>query len=138
MGRVEKIVTLSRLRELLVDFPHLVKLLYRLIKDSRVSNMDKALLAAAVVYVLNPMDLSPDVIPLIGQIDDAYLLALSLLRLLSRADPEILDEHWSGKHNIVALLNEIVALSSSYLPTGIRTILLGKVASIPRQQGWHT
>lgn len=127
MGRVEKIVALSRLRELLVDFPSLVKLLYRLIKDSRVSKLDKALLAAVVVYVLNPMDLSPDVIPLIGQIDDAYLLALALLRLLARTDPEVLDEHWSGKHNIVTLLNEIVALSSAYLPKGIRTILLGKV-----------
>ena len=91
------------------------------------SSLDKALLAAVVVYVLNPMDLSPDVIPLIGQIEDVYLLALSLLRLLARTAPEVLDEHWSGKHDIVVRLDEIVALSSAYLPTRIRAILLGKV-----------
>ena len=124
---MDRTQALARLRVLLSDFPSLVRLLYRLLKDSRVSPWDKTILAGIVVYVLNPMDLMPDTIPVIGQIDDIYLLALGLLRLLHRTDQDVLREHWDGKAEVVPLLGEIVQLATFYLPEKVRSILLGRL-----------
>jgi uncharacterized membrane protein YkvA (DUF1232 family) len=44
-----------------------------------------------------PMDLIPDYIPFLGQIDDLYLLALALDRLLNNAGVDVLLEHWEGE-----------------------------------------
>jgi len=38
------------------------------------------LLAFAVLYVLSPIDILPDQIPLIGQVDDALLVLVELIR----------------------------------------------------------
>ena len=43
-------------------------------------------LSAAIVYVISPLDLIPDVFPFIGQVDDIYVVALTLLRLVNRTD----------------------------------------------------
>ncbi|MGH9339858.1 MAG: YkvA family protein [Acidobacteriota bacterium] len=118
---------LARFREVLVDFPALVKLIYRLLKDRRVSPLDKAILAGIIAYVLNPIDLVVDFIPVIGQIDDALLVALGLLRLLKRADEQILTEHWEGRYEILPLLDEIVELASAYLPASVQRAILGKL-----------
>ncbi len=118
----------ARFKDLLLEFPHLVKLVYRLMRDPRVSGFDKAALGGVALYVVNPLDLIPDVIPVIGQIDDAFLIALALLRLLNRADESVVREHWEGSVEIVPLLNEIVEAGSLYLPAGIRRILVGVTA----------
>lgn len=124
---MQKKQIISRFKQLFVDFPALLKLIYRLLKDSRVSAVDKALLGGIVVYVINPMDLIPDAIPVIGQIDDAYLIALGLLRLLNRTDVEVLQEHWEGQHDVVVLLKEIEELAVFYLPGRVQTLLVGKL-----------
>ena len=129
MERPLKTALLIRFRQLLINFPELVKLLYRLLKDSRVSKLDKSILGGIVLYVLNPMDLVPDGIPLLGQIDDVHLLALGLIRLFSRTEPGILREHWEGRVEIVPLLNEIVEVASLYLPGRVRRLLLVRLGA---------
>ncbi|MCV5111836.1 DUF1232 domain-containing protein, partial [Escherichia coli] len=66
--------------------PNLVVLLGRLLKDARVPAAEKALFAAAIVYVISPLDFIPDGFPFIGQVDDLYIVALTILRLLNRTD----------------------------------------------------
>ena len=74
--------------------PNMLKLLGRLIDDARVPIAEKALFAAAIVYVIVPLDFIPDVFPFIGQVDDIYLVALTLLRLLNRTDESVVRQHW--------------------------------------------
>ena len=76
----------KKLRQLLLFVPNLMKLLYDLIKDPRVSQADKAILAGVIMYVIVPIDVIPDFVPFVGMVDDSYLIAISLLRLLNRAD----------------------------------------------------
>src|ERR1051325_5402151 len=73
----------KKLRELLLFIPNLMKLLYDLLKDPRVSQADKAILAGVIMYVIVPIDVIPDFVPFVGLIDDSYLIAISLLRLLN-------------------------------------------------------
>jgi uncharacterized membrane protein YkvA (DUF1232 family) len=78
--RKEKSQLKGRMSSFLMFLPNMFTLLGRLLKDSRVSMADKALFAGAIIYVIMPLDFIPDIIPFVGQIDDVYLVALSLLR----------------------------------------------------------
>ncbi|MGI8786071.1 MAG: YkvA family protein [Acidobacteriota bacterium] len=118
----------KRLVQLILELPALVRLIYRLIKDPRVSRMDKVLLAGVVVYVLNPLDLLPDAIPFIGQVDDIYLVAVALIRMAHRTDPSVLRELWDGQEDIVTLVEEVSELAVKFLPKRVQRILLGKLA----------
>ena len=54
------------------------RLAARLVRDPRVPLFAKALLVLAVLYVLSPMDFIPDVLPLLGQVDDLAIVSLAL------------------------------------------------------------
>src|SRR6266513_2103814 len=94
-----------KMRELLLFIPNLMGLLIGLLRDERVSQADKAILAGIIMYVIVPLDVIPDFIPFIGQVDDAYLLAISILRLLNRADRRVVMDHWKGRRDIKELVD---------------------------------
>jgi uncharacterized membrane protein YkvA (DUF1232 family) len=83
-------------RAMIRNLPHFLLLLVRLVRDVRVSKLDKAFFGFVIVYTLAPADLIPDVFGLLGLFDDVYLIGLALTRLLTRAGPDVLLEHWSG------------------------------------------
>ena len=56
----------------------------------------KALLIVAIAYLVMPIDLVPDFIPVAGQLDDAILVALVLRTVLRGAGEPLLHEHWPG------------------------------------------
>lgn len=114
-------------KQLIRDLPKFMKLLWGLYRDSRVSRVDKGLVIATIAYVLMPMDLIPDYIPILGQMDDLYLMALALDRLLNNAGVDILLEHWEGE--IASLETAITALdrAGSFLPDQVRSLLNQKV-----------
>lgn len=123
------------LREAATLIPNFLKLLYRLFKDSRAPLAEKALLAGTIIYVVSPLDFIPDLIPFIGQIDDLYLVALVVLRLLSRTDGQVLREHWDGGGDLAALVGRVERAARYILPGRIRRILLGRVEIAPQIKG---
>jgi len=105
------------------DIPAFLKLLGRLARDPRVSKMDKAIVVATIGYIVMPMDFIPDFLPFIGQVDDLYLLALALDRLLNNAGIDLLLEHWDG--DVESLETAIAALdkAGSFLPSQLRSLV---------------
>jgi uncharacterized membrane protein YkvA (DUF1232 family) len=116
-----------RLKNVLLFIPNMVLLSMRLLTDSRVPATERALLAGAIVYAIIPFDLIPDMIPFVGQIDDAYLIALTLLRLMERTDPKVVREHWSGGGDVVELVGAAALVAAKYLPERIRRVLSARV-----------
>src|SRR5882762_6679639 len=116
-----------RLKNLLLFIPNMVLLCGRLLTDARVPTTERALLAGAIVYAIIPFDLIPDMIPFVGQVDDAYLIALTLLRLMERTDPKVVREHWSGGGDVVELIGAAALLAAKFLPTRIRRVLSSRV-----------
>jgi uncharacterized membrane protein YkvA (DUF1232 family) len=104
-------------------------------KDARAPLAEKALLAGAIIYVVSPLDFIPDLIPFIGQVDDLYLVALVVLRLLSRTNDDVLREHWDGGGDLAALVGHIERAARYVLPRSIRRILLGRVEIAPQFEG---
>jgi uncharacterized membrane protein YkvA (DUF1232 family) len=132
--RREKSQIKSRMGNFLMFLPNMFTLLGRLLKDSRVPLAEKALFAAAVVYVIMPLDFIPDVFPFIGQVDDIYLVALTLLRLLNRTDERIVRENWSGGGDIVSLANSVAGLAPMLLPKRVTRVLSSKVELAPTSE----
>lgn len=125
--RKEKSQLKSRMNNFLMFIPNFLKLLGRLLTDGRVPVAEKALFAGAVVYVIMPLDFIPDVLPFIGQVDDVYLVALTLLRLINRTDETVVRENWSGGGDIVGLANSIASLAPALLPKRVARVLTSQV-----------
>lgn len=121
--RKEKAEVKNRMKGFLMFLPNMFKLLGRLLKDSRVPTTEKVFLAGAIFYVVMPLDFIPDVLPFIGQIDDAYLVGLTLLRLINRTDESIVREHWSGGGDIIKLANSIAGIAPMLLPKRVARVL---------------
>lgn len=129
--RREKSQLKGRMSSFVMFLPNMFTLLGRLLRDNRVSIADKALFAGAIIYVIMPLDFIPDFIPFVGQIDDVYLVALSLLRLLNRADESVVRENWSGGGDIVSLANSIAGIAPMFLPKRVTRVLTSKVELAP-------
>jgi uncharacterized membrane protein YkvA (DUF1232 family) len=50
----------------------------------------------ALPYLLSPIDLIPDFLPVVGQLDDALLVALVLGYVVRRAGRDVVTELWPG------------------------------------------
>ena len=119
-GSRDTVVTLVR------DIPNFIKLLARLVRDPRVSRLDKAILGAVLAYFVMPVDLIPDVaFPVVGQLDDIYFLALALSRLVNNAGIEVILDHWQGEERSLELLLSGLDRAAAILPAPAR-VLLGK------------
>lgn len=127
ISRKEKGELKSRMKGFLMFLPNMLKLLGKLLADSRVPLAEKALFAAAIVYVVVPLDFIPDVFPFIGQIDDVYLVALTLLRLLSKTDETVIRENWSGGGDIIGLAKSVAKLAPMLLPKRVSRVLSAEV-----------
>jgi len=130
-SKKQKLESKGRMKNLLMFLPNMVKLLGRLLTDGRVPMVDKALFAAAIVYVIVPLDFIPDVFPFIGQVDDLYLVALTLLRLINRTDEAVVRENWSGGGDIVGLANSVASIAPMLLPKRVARVLSAQVELTP-------
>jgi uncharacterized membrane protein YkvA (DUF1232 family) len=71
-------------------------LCWRLLGERRVGLLPKAVLIAALGYVVLPFDLLPDFIPGLGQLDDLTLLVAAAYWFVRLCPPEIVAEHQSA------------------------------------------
>ena len=122
----------SLMRDLLLFIPNLLRLLFALLRDPRVSSADKAILAGTIIYVIAPIDVIPDFIPFIGQIDDSYLVAIALMRLLNRASRTVVLDHWKGGYDIKELVTSISRVSEFFLPKRLKKVLEGRIEATSR------
>jgi uncharacterized membrane protein YkvA (DUF1232 family) len=120
---------------LLLVIPNLLLLSLRLMADPRVPAKERLLVAGAIVYALVPFDFIPDMIPFVGQVDDAYLIALTLLRLMTVTDPRVIREHWRGGGDVVELVGATAMLAGRLLPKRIRRVLTSRVEAPKSSRG---
>jgi len=104
------------------QFPAYLRLLGGLLTDKRVNALDKLMVAGAMAYIIMPIDIIPDFIPFLGEVDDLYLLLFALQRLISNAGKNVLHAHWTGAVEDLADLNLKAAISAAafFLPRRIR------------------
>jgi uncharacterized membrane protein YkvA (DUF1232 family) len=104
------------------QLPDYVRLLYGLLRDRRVATVDKLLVAAAIAYILAPVDLIPDWIPFLGEVDDVFLLVTALQRLISNAGRALVMQYWVGDPADLGSMNlrHVLAAAAFFLPRRVR------------------
>ena len=104
------------------ELPNYLRLLWGLMTDMRVPRPEKFMVLGAIAYILMPLDWIPDFIPFLGQVDDVFLLVISLQRLVERAGRRVLLDHWAGDPAALEDLNmyNVLAAAAFFLPRRVR------------------
>lgn len=114
-------------RQLITDavfmMPNIVKLIGRLLKDPRVPRRAKITLGLAAAYVASPIDLIPEVIPVVGWADDVLIVMFAIDSLIDRAGEEVLRDHWDGPGDLLSLVRDVVGLSRNLVPKRLSNII---------------
>ena len=91
-------------KEYIFILPDIVSLIYRLLKDKRVSIKTKLIMSAAIGYVIMPTDIIPNNIPFIGIIDDVGVAFFALNKVIKDVPLYIIVENWQGKNDLLLVL----------------------------------
>jgi uncharacterized membrane protein YkvA (DUF1232 family) len=102
--------------------PDCVVLVSRLARDKRISRPRRALLFGVLGYLAIPIDLVPDFLPGIGQLDDAVLLGLALRVVVRGGGSEIVHEAWPGPQASLTLVLRAAGLETNGAPTPPTTL----------------
>jgi uncharacterized membrane protein YkvA (DUF1232 family) len=76
--------------------PDLIRLTRSLLADRGTPRRVKVALGGLLIYLLSPIDLIPDFIPVLGSVDDLAITALVLRWAGRRVGPTELKRHWAG------------------------------------------
>lgn len=106
---------LQKAAELLFALPDLIVLIFRLLRDRRVPLRAKVKLAVFAAYFASPIDLVPDVIPVVGRMDDLIGAALVLRDLLTVTPKEVVHSHWSGNEDVIELIQTVLEVAPEIL-----------------------
>ena len=107
-GQAQKLTMIDALRL----GPDVIRLTYRLASDRSLSWRVRAWLFALLVYLLSPIDLVPDFIPVIGYLDDALIVAVVLRFATRHAGSQALERHWPGTPEGLRALRAVTGLAA--------------------------
>lgn len=93
-----------QLREALRLVPDVIRLLRRLAADPALPRGVRIRLLLLLAYLVCPIDLVPDFIPVLGYADDAVIVGIALRSVARRAGPLALDRHWPGSPEGLAVV----------------------------------
>jgi uncharacterized membrane protein YkvA (DUF1232 family) len=111
------------LKEAVLIGPNLVKLLYRLLRDKRVPRQRRLAMTLVAAYIVSPIDVIPDFVPVLGSVDDVLVLAFAIDYLLAASPPEVVDHYWDGSPDGLELIRGITAWGVEMLPDRLRQLV---------------
>jgi uncharacterized membrane protein YkvA (DUF1232 family) len=111
-----------RLARIIVKLPTYARIVWGLMRDPRTPIGLKGMLAAALAYVVVPVDLIPDAVPILGHADDLTVLLLVLDLFINNAPAEVRAEHTARARNGTADLDRDLAQLRTLLGDRYETI----------------
>lgn len=99
-------------RDALRLLPDVLRLVRRLAADPAVPRSVRVRLVLLLAYLASPVDLVPDVVPVIGLADDVVLVALVLRSVVRRAGPDALARHWPGTPGGLLLVHRLAGIET--------------------------
>lgn len=103
--------------------PDFFILLLRLIKDKRIPAKYIGYLAGAIAYFMTPFDLIPEILlgP-IGYTDDIIIAVIVLDKIINKVGEDVVVENWSGRGNILALIQNILTIFNFFISNNIKML----------------
>ena len=102
-----------QLRELIRIIPDLLRLIRDLLADRNVPLSARIALGGLLVWLLNPIDLIPEFIPVLGPLDDVVVAVLVLRHVRRKIGLEDLRRRWPGTPEGFAVLSGILGSPSA-------------------------
>ncbi len=96
--------------------PDLVRLVRRLAADRSLPRGVRIRLWLLLGYLLLPIDLVPDFVPVLGYADDAVVVALALRAVVRRAGADALERHWPGDPAGLEVVSRLAGLPRAVPP----------------------
>jgi uncharacterized membrane protein YkvA (DUF1232 family) len=103
-------------RDALRLLPDLVRLVRRLAADRSLPRGVRVRLWLLLGYLLSPVDLVPDVVPVLGYADDVVVVALALRSVVRTAGSEALTRAWAGGPAGLAVVLRLAGLGGDVRP----------------------
>jgi uncharacterized membrane protein YkvA (DUF1232 family) len=95
--------------------PTYARLVWGLARDPRVPTQQKLVLGGIAAYLVFPIDIIPDFIPVIGELDDLAVLIFGLDWFIRNAPPDVVDEHMARIAQHDDVLSKDLETASSVL-----------------------
>ena len=89
------------LKDLAAILPACASALWKLRRDPRVPRRAKVALLLAGIWVISPIDLIPEFLPVIGPLDDVVVVALALRYAARRVPRDVLAEAWTAESRLL-------------------------------------
>ncbi|WET82404.1 YkvA family protein [Amycolatopsis sp. QT-25] len=99
------------LREALRLLPDVLRLIRRLAADKTLPRGVRIRLGLLLAYLVLPLDLVPDFVPVLGYADDAIIVILVLRGVVRRAGLQAVRAHWPGSDDGFDALTRLTGLS---------------------------
>lgn len=103
--------------------PNLIKLLGRLVRDPRVPRRSKVVIGAALAYLVSPIDLIPEFVPVVGFADDVLLVSYAVNHLITVAGEDVVLEHWDGPRDMLELVRSVLEVASDLVPPQLKRLI---------------
>jgi len=87
-----------------------VRLVLRLARDRAVPRRARVILWLLAAYLVSPIDLVPDFIPVVGYADDLIIASLALRAAVRAAGIETVDRHWTGSPSDLAVVHRLAGV----------------------------
>ena len=100
--------------------PDIAALIYRLLKDKRVSMKTKLIVSGAVAYIAVPSDLIPEKVPFLGKIDDIAIGIFALNVIMTDVPLNVVLENWQGKNDLFIVVKNLIEYATNF--TGAKNI----------------
>lgn len=91
--------------------PDLLRLVSRLARDRSLPRGVRIRLWLLLAYLASPVDLVPDVVPVVGYADDAIVVAIALRSVVRAAGAEPLERHWPGSPQGLAVVRRLAGVT---------------------------
>lgn len=108
------------MKALLRAVPDLVRLVARLAADPVLPRSVKLALAAALVYLLSPLDVLPDFVPVVGYLDDVAIVAVVVDGLLNHVDRGLVLRYWPGTPQSLEQVASVARLLAIWVPRRLK------------------
>ena len=78
-----------------------IRLIWKLLTDSRVPFWIRIALPLALIYVISPIDILPDFIPIMGRVDDIIAIVAGIMILLKLVPKKVVNQHKKDNQTII-------------------------------------